>query len=301
MNFGKIQIEDKPLFDRLLSMSPYVDCEYLFSTLFMWQDALGYETAIEDECIYIRHFFQDRLQYHVPICAPERVPEQVRRLMDAEPQKLELFCVTQEHLEQLGPEVRKLFTREENRNFADYLYQGDALRSLSGRKYHQKRNHVSKFQSTYDWSFRIFNEAGRELMSCMDVLEQWDLHKMENASWQEKILVGNERSALNRCIKHFNRMGLIGGVLYIDGQPKGFTVGELVTRGGIKVGVVHYEKCDGNYAGIYQAINQLFAQEALKEADYINREDDMGVEGLRKSKLTYHPVRLVEKYTLKEI
>lgn len=301
MNFGRIQIEDKPLFDRLLSMSPYVDCEYLFSTLFMWQDVLGYERAIEDDCIYIRHPFQGRLQYHVPICAPERVPEQVKRLMDTEQQKLELFCVTEEHLEQLGPEVRKHFTSEENRSFADYLYRGEDLRGLSGRKYHQKRNHVSKFQNSYDWSFRTFTEAGRELMSCVDVLEQWDINKLENASWQERLLVGNEMNALDKCMKHFTQMGLIGGVLYIDGEPKGFTVGELVTRGGIRVGVIHYEKCDGSYAGIYQAINQLFAKEALGEADYINREDDMGVEGLRKSKLTYHPVRLVEKYTLKEI
>lgn len=301
MNFGRIQIEDKPLFDRLLSMSPYVDCEYLFSTLFMWQDVLGYQRAVEDDCIFIRHLFNGKMQYHVPICAPERIPEQVKKLMADDSEKLELFCVTKEHMEQLGPEMMKHFTAEENRNFADYLYRGEDLRTLTGKKYHQKRNHISKFQKAYDWSFKIFTEAGSELIECMRVLEQWDINKLENASWQEKLLVGNEMNALDKCMKHFTAMGLIGGVLYIDGQPKGFTVGETVARSGIKVGVVHYEKCDSNYTGIYQAINRLFAENALGEADYINREDDMGVEGLRKSKLTYHPVRLVEKYTLKEI
>ncbi len=301
MKFDKIRIEDKPLFDKLLSMSPYIDCEYLFSTLFMWQDVLGYQRAIEDDCIFIRHSFNGRVQYHVPICAPERIPERVKWLLSAENDKLELFCVTKEHLEQLGSELRECFTVEENRDYADYLYNGENLRLLTGKKYHQKRNHISKFQNNYHWDFKTFTVAGEELLACIEVLEHWDRNKLENASWQERLLVGNERNALDKCMKHFNQMGLIGGVLYIDGQPKGFTVGELATRGGIKVGIIHYEKCDGSYAGIYQAINQLFAKEALGEADYINREDDMGVEGLRKSKLTYHPVRLVEKYTLKEI
>ena len=301
MNFDRIQIEDKPLFDRLLSMSPYVDCEYLFSTLFMWQDVLGYQRAIEDDCIFIRHPFRDRIQYHVPICAPERIPEQVKKLMALERERLELFCVTQEHLEQIGSELRKHFTAEENRNFSDYLYLGEDLRTLAGKKYHRKRNHVCKFQNAYNWRFQIFTEAGRELTECIDVMEQWDMNKLEDASWQEKLLVGNEMNAVDKCVKNFTSLGLVGGVLYIDGQPKGFTIGEMVIRNGIKVGVVHYEKCDSNYAGIYQAINQMFAKEALGEADYINREDDMGVEGLRKSKLTYHPVRLVDKYTLKEI
>ena len=301
MNFERIQIQDKPLFDRLLSLSPYVDCEYIFSTLFMWQDVLGYERAIEDDCIFIRHPFEGKMQYHIPICAPDRISEQVGKLMELDQEKLELFCVTKEHLEQLAPEMREHFTVEENRNFADYLYLGENLRTLSGKKYHQKRNHVSKFQNTYDWNFKTFTEAGRELTECVAVLEQWDINKLENASWQERLLVGNEMNALDKCMKHFTDMGLIGGVLYIDGQPKGFTVGEVANRGGIRVGIVHYEKCDSSYTGIYQAINKFFAEEAMGEADYINREDDMGVEGLRKSKLTYHPVRLVDKYTLKEI
>lgn len=301
MTFDRIQIEDKPLFDQFLSMSPYVDCEYLFSTLFMWQDVLGYQRAIEDDCIFIRHAVKGRMQYHIPICAPDRIPGQVQKLLDTSDDKLELFCVTKEQLEQLGPELRAHFTMEERRDFADYLYQGEDLRQLAGKKYHQKRNHIRKFRSAYDWDFRIFTQAGRELTECIDVLEQWDRNKLAHASGQERLLVGNEMNALDKCMNYFTAMGLIGGVLYIDGQPKGFTIGEIATRGGIQVGVVHYEKCDSDYAGIYQTINQLFAERALGEVTYINREDDMGVAGLRKSKLTYHPVRLVEKYILKEI
>lgn len=301
MTFDRIQIEDKPLFDSLLSQSPYVDCEYLFSTLFMWQDVLGYQRAIEENCIYVRHLFNGNYQYHVPICAPERIPSSIRHLMEAEPGPLELFCVTAEHLRQMGSEMTSRFLVEENRDFADYLYAGEDIRGLAGKRYHQKRNHIRKFQSTYSWDFKVFTQAGRELLSCVEVLRQWDENKLENASWHERLLVGNEMNALDKCMKYFTQMGLVGGVLYIDGEPRGFTVGELAIRGDIRVGVIHYEKGDSRYTGVYQAINQLFAQEALSGADYINREDDMGVEGLRRSKLTYHPIRLVEKFTLKEI
>ena len=301
MEFRKISIEDKPLFDAFLRLSPYVDCEYLFSTLFMWQDVLGYTCAVTEDggCIYIRHEAEGQTVYHMPITVPEKIPARVEYLLEREGKDLTLFCVTEEQWEQLGPELRARFTKSENRNFSDYLYEGDAIRLLAGRKYHQKRNHISRFLKSYDWDFRLFRTAGEELSACMAVQDRWDLKKLEEADWQERLLVGNEINALEKCLAHFNELGLIGGILYIDGQPKGYSIGEMSVRGGISVGIVHFEKCDSSYDGIYQAINQLFAQRALPDADFINRQDDMGVEGLRKAKLSYHPSRLVEKYTVK--
>lgn len=299
MDFRKIVIEDKPLFDELLCRNPYVDCEYLFSTLFMWQEVLGYTCAVTEDnrCIYIRHEIDGKMVYHMPITAPEEISVRVNYLLDLLGERLELFCVTDEQWEQMGPDLQSHFTRSENRNFSDYLYEGEAIRSLPGRKYHQKRNHVSRFMKSYAWDFQLFREAGKELSECMAIQDQWDRNKLEEMSWQERLLVGNEMNALEKCLGHFTELGMIGGVLYIDGHPKAYTIGELTVRGGISTGIVHFEKCDSSYAGIYQVVNQLFAQQALSEVTYINRQDDMGVEGLRKSKLTYHPIRLVEKYT----
>lgn len=303
MNFSKIKIEDKPFFDKLLSLNPYVDCEYLFSTLFMWQDVLGYESAIEENCIYIRHNYKGKMQYHFPICAPSDVSRCLVRIKEEAGslgEKAELFCVTNEQLDLMKHEEKEHFTAIEERNFSDYLYDGESLRSLAGKRLHKKRNHVAKFTRNYNWSFKIFTETGEEIRQCIDILQKWDINKLENASWQERLLVGNEMNALDKCMKNFTQMGLVGGIIYVDGAPKGFTIGEVAQRGGISTGIVHYEKCDSSYDGIYQAINQMFAQQALSKVQYINRQDDMGVEGLRKAKLSYYPARLVDKFTLKE-
>lgn len=300
MNFTGIKIEDKPMFDRLLSMNPYVDCEYLFSTLFMWQDVLGYERAIEADCIYVRHKYNGKMLYHFPICSPENVSQCLDRLMEVTDNQLELFCVTEEQLDMMGLERSSYFTVIENRNYSDYLYDGEVLRTLAGKKLHKKRNHVKRFTRNYNWNFKIFTETGEETKHCMDILQQWDVNKLENASWQERLLVGNEMNALKKCMKYFDELGLIGGIMYVDGEPRGFTIGEVSCRGGISTGIVHYEKCDSSFDGIYQTINQMFAQSALSDVQYINRQDDMGVEGLRKAKLSYYPVRLVDKFTLKE-
>ena len=303
MEFRKITIEDKPLFDTMLCGNPYVDCEYLFSTLFMWQDVLGYECAVTEDsaCIYIRHVVEGKTVYHMPVTSPGEVPARVAFLLDLLGEELELFCVTDEQWNQMGPALQARFARRENRNFSDYLYEGEAIRLLPGRKYHQKRNHISKFMKSYNWNFQLFREAGPELSACMNIQDQWDQVKSEEMSWQERLLVGNELNALEKCIGNFTELGLIGGILYIDGSPKAYTIGELSVRGGISTGIIHFEKCDSSYAGIYQMINQQFAQKALPKAEFINRQDDMGVEGLRKSKLTYHPIRLVEKYTVNVI
>jgi len=303
MNFTGIKIEDKHIFDRLLKMNNYVDAEYLFSTLFMWQDIVGYQWAFQDDCIYIRHISDGQVKYHFPICAPERAVEKLKELKSAvnnKGEKLELVCVTEEQLEIMGKE-KDNFTIIEKRNYSDYLYDGDSLRTLDGKKLRKKRAHVSNFTKKYNWEFRIFTKEGEDLKNCKEILKKWSDSKAENTTQKEARLMDNESSAVERCMRHFSELGFIGGIMYIDGQPEGFTIGEKSDRGKISTGIIHYEKCNNEYDGVYQAINQMFAQQALSGVQYINRQEDMGVEGLRKAKLSYYPVRLVNKFTLKEI
>ena len=303
MNFTNIKIEDKPIFDKLLSLNSYVDAEYLFSTFFMWQDIVGYEKAIEDECIFIRHKDRDKIKYHFPICHPKEAVKNFRKICELagkNGEKPEFVCITNEQLVLLGDE-KNCFNITEKRNYSDYLYDGEALRTLDGKKLRKKRGHVSKFAEKYNWEFKLFTDEGPELKQCRDVLQRWEALKLENSTVKETKLVDNENSAVDRCMKYFTELGFLGGIMYIDGEAKGFTIGEVAQRGGISTGIVHYEKCDSEYDGIYQAINKMFAQQALNSVQYINRQEDMGVEGLRKAKLSYYPVRLVDKFTLEEI
>ncbi len=302
MNFTEIKIEDKPVFDKLLSYNSYVDAEYLFSTLFMWQDIVGYEMAATDDCIFIRHRDKGKIKYHFPICHPDRALENFRKIYGfagKSGEKPEFVCITNEQLELLGKE-RERFNVIEKRNYSDYLYDGEALRTLEGKKLRKKRGHVSNFTKKYNWGFKLFTGEGPELEECREVLQRWGDIKLETSDKKETGLVKSEYSAIERCMKYFTELGFVGGLMYIDGEARGFTIGEVACRGDKTVGVVHYEKCDSEFEGIYQAINQMFAQRALYSVEYINRQEDMGVEGLRKAKLSYYPVRLVDKFTLEE-
>ena len=125
MDFTKIKIEDKPIFDKLLSYNNYVDAEYLFSTLFMWQDIVGYEKAIEDDCVFIRHKDKGKIKYHFPICRPEEALQNFRKICEfagKSGEKPEFVCITNEQLELLGDE-KKHFNVILDKEFNNMDYQ----------------------------------------------------------------------------------------------------------------------------------------------------------------------------------
>lgn len=178
-----------------------------------------------------------------------------------------------------------------DRNDSDYIYDRKFLAELSGKTYHKKKNHVSKFLRFYEgrWEFRSLNLCNIS----DDMIKVSEIWAEEHDAQNNKALV-LEKEAIKIALQNKNTFGLEGGVLYTDGVPVGMTLASKLSDDVLDV---HYEKCLNEQAsnGAYAAINWCFAC-SMENYKFLNREEDMGVEGLRKAKLSYHPQIILDKY-----
>ena len=169
----------------------------------------------------------------------------------------------------------------------DYVYSGEKLRTLAGKKLHGKRNHINRFlEENSSWEYVEID--GSMLEECVSVYNEWCQSRGED----ETDCVG-EACAIRAGITHMKTLGLVGGGIRIGGMLVAFTLAERIDS---EMAVVHIEKADGKINGLYPFINQQFVTRELSDVAWINREEDMGIEGLRTAKLSYHPDRMIEKY-----
>ena len=185
----------------------------------------------------------------------------------------------------------------EERDMFDYIYDGESIRTLAGTKNQKKRNHLSYFLKEYEnrFTYKLLNEDN--FSECIDLLKEWSQLKAENDTYDES--VDEELIGIKKIFNNYDKLSdkiKIAGV-YIDDKLEAFTIGELLNK---NMAVIHIEKANANIRGLYPFINKEFLVNEFSDVEFVNREEDMGIEGLRKAKLSYHPVRFVEKYTIRE-
>ena len=189
-----------------------------------------------------------------------------------------------------GDEIEIEHTREDD----DYIYLKDDLARLSGRKYHQKKNHLNFFKRNYRYTYEdISPEMADEIKAFIGRVNDEKLEETP-AGWQT--ILELETIAIDELLGFVGK-GLLGGAIRIDGKIEAVTMGEFARTDSKETVIVHVEKASSQYRGLYQAINNEFCLSLPEETVYINREEDMGLENLRQTKLSYRPVRLAEKYT----
>ena len=178
---------------------------------------------------------------------------------------------------------------KDDRNNWDYVYDKQNLLSLPGNSFRQKRRWLNKFLTTYDHEFHFITEEW--LDHCKQLQIEWcDMNECQsNEDLQE------EQDAIFEAFNNFNELSLSGGLILIDGKSIAYTIGEKLNPDTM---VIHFEKAHIDYEGSYQAINNLFAKECCKEVNYINREQDLGIEGLRRAKESYKPHHMAKKYII---
>ena len=174
-----------------------------------------------------------------------------------------------------------------DRDYADYLYLRTDLATLAGKKFQSKRNHVNKFKRTYNYEYTPITPD--RIQECLDLEAEWC--KANNCDQHEG--TGNERRALVYALHNFEELGLTGGILHVDGKIAAFTFGMPINQDTFGV---HVEKADTSIDGAYAMINYEFANHIPEQYVYLNREEDLGIEGLRKDKLSYQPAIILEKY-----
>ena len=176
----------------------------------------------------------------------------------------------------------------ERDNF-DYIYKREDLALLAGKKYHSKRNHISAFSKKYNWTYETLNEINKD--EFLNFSEKWYFDKAD--AFDEGLAA--EQKALTKILNSNVGIEYKGALIRIDGKVVAVTMGSPINS---KVFDIHFEKADADYQTAYAVINREFALRELGEYEYINREDDLGIEGLRKAKLSYKPEILLEKYSL---
>lgn len=295
LNFREVTMEDKNWIDPLLRMSPRGSLEYNFTTTFVWRNSYNHRIARMGDYFLLRAD-PDRPAYLFPAGRGPLEPVIEALAEDARTLNSPLVFNTvlpdaKQTLERLFPGK---FTFEVYRDGADYVYDTEALATLRGKKLSAKRNHINRFiENNPGWRYEPLGPDNFD-----DVRRMNTVWCMQNGC-AENITISDEYCAVESALRHYDALGLSGGLLRAEGKVVAFSIGDPLNDDTF---LVHFEKAFADVQGAYQMINREFVQRNCMAYRYINREEDAGVKGLRRAKLSYNPVRLVEKYlaTLKE-
>ena len=280
--------EDLPLLRKICENYGTMGCDFNSSNIYLWRKRYNIKICFYDGMLVLS-YFRDNVPwgYCFPIGEgdPTRAIAEIFR--DAKQRGVEAAFVmlTDAQKEKLVAITGYEYDFEELTGDEDYIYTNYDLSLLPGKKYHSKRNHISKFDRTYPkWSFQIISR--KHFRDVMTVLEKWcDNNDIDRNSFEEY-------SALKEALDNYELLQLHGGILYVDETPAAFAIGSRINQNTFDVS---FEKGLVEYEGVYSKINNEFAK-TLIGFEFINREEDMGIESLRKSKLSYHPVVILKRF-----
>ncbi|WP_042274239.1 DUF2156 domain-containing protein [[Clostridium] dakarense] len=291
--FKLIDIESKKIIDKYFDLVDYEACEYCFTTLYMWKDLYNIKYYQEEKFIIISGEYEGKHFVIQPLTSKDNIKYAMKFIFNyfkESNKKITLKAITKEFIDYIENEYPDKFIYKEDRDNFDYVYEGESLRTLAGKKNQKKRNHLNYFLKEYD-NVKYKRLDDNDFNECIELLDNW----MDNKEINEEI--ETERKAIDKVFKNYAHLKYrikVGGI-YIDNKLQAFSIGEMLTD---DMALIHIEKADPDIRGLYQYINQQFILNEFSEAKFINREEDLGIEGLRKAKLSYHPIKFTEKYTV---
>ncbi len=294
IEFKAVDIDSIPEILPILHKARSRTCDYTVAGLLMWSDYFKYEYAVLENTLFIKGTMEDNLSKpafsmpigEMPLC---RAVELIREYCREHNLPLNFSAVPEDCINDfycLGP-----CQIEELTDWADYVYRADDLVNLSGNKYNKKRNHIHRFASEHpDYTF--------EPLSPLNINAVRDFFmKMATEGDIDGSTASEERFQVFKVLENYERYPFEGAVLSTKKEGVvAFTIGEVIGD----TLFVHIEKMSHNVNGAGETINRLFA-EAMKQSHgiiYVNREEDVGDEGLRKAKMSYHPFMMLKKYNL---
>jgi len=290
-NFKPINMDAREEICGFLNENKSISCETCFGNLFSWSSAEKIEYFIDNQenILYLRNNLNDNAKYYFPISKnPEKA---VENLLDFE-KNPEFINLLKEQAEFLGS--RFDYKIIERRDRSEYIYEAEKLRTFPGKKLYDKKYQMNKFHSMYGDRYKFEKIDKNNIYECLHFSWEWRNVKGYGSDKSDESIL-EEFYVIKNFADNYEELGLFGGCIKIDGKIKAFTICERPFDGSDCV-VVHIEK--GEYrdiAGIYVAICSMFLT-AHPEFKFVNREDDMGIEGLRQSKLSYRPAYLLERF-----
>ena len=291
LSFKAITIEDKDIISSYTLNCNMQNCDFAFANMCSWQFLYDSEYAVSDGFLFIRFYIVDkrRLAYMFPIghgdlkLATDKLEEDTA--MMGHP--LLILGITQESKENIETLFPGKFTYLQERDYFDYIYLREDLATLKGKKFQAKRNHVNKFKKLYSYTYLPITPD--IIPQCMEVEKIWC---KANLNEEDKGDLAQENQSMLFSMNNFEKLGLTGGAIVVNEKIIAFTYGSPINKNTFGI---HVEKADIGYEGIFSVINQEFAMRIPEQYTFVNREEDLGLSGLRQSKLSYNPVILLEK------
>jgi hypothetical protein len=275
-----ITLSMRPELHPRLSMLPDGVSEFTFAGLYLFRETYGYRVSwLPNDTVLISGTKDGKSFFMLPCGLPED-EALVTELFDRY-DYLKGLSESNADTAWVRLEALGLSVQEDRDNF-DYLYLRDDLANLPGKKFHKKRNHVNAFVNNYEFDEQAMRV--RHIPDAMRILDEWQRERADDADY----------AAATEALQRFQELGLKGYIVYVKDEPAAYTIGEPLMKG--QSFVVHFEKAIDSYRGIYQFVNKAFAAMLPKHYKWINREQDLGDEGLRQSKMTYRPSGFVKKY-----
>jgi len=287
--FKNISVADRQTIIQYTAKSNRRNCDLSFSNLCSWSFYYHTQYAIWKDFLIFKFWVENDLAYMMPVGNGD-LKTTLKDMIEDAKEEGHPFCMLgvcsdmRSDLEEIN---QNDFNFTYDRDYDDYIYLRTDLATLVGKKFQSKRNFVNRFKKTYNYKYSDITDA--YIDECIALEAKW--YSENNDKKDEG--TGHERQAVIFALKHFEELGLSGGILHVDDKIAAFTFGMPINKDTFGV---HVEKADTNIKGSYAMINYEFANHIPEQYVYVNREEDLGEEGLRKAKLSYNPTILLQKY-----
>lgn len=288
LNKQPLTLSDRNRWETALHLESSRSSSVSFCTVFIWHRHCPLLLTEVDDCLTMEFSCKKRGLFYLWPIGKGSVRSAVETLIKETGESLCFRYLTQVQASQLETFFPGLFSIEEDRDNADYLYSIESFATLGGKKLHGKRNFCNRFEAAHQWNALPLT---RDLFpNCLMLFDRWAEGKEETE---------DERTALSAAFTHWEDLALEGSVLFCEGSAIAFSIGEKLTDDCFDI---HFEKALSDIPGAYPMIARETARQLLKahpNLKQLNREEDMGIPGLRKAKEDWHPEQLLMKYTAK--
>ena len=293
IDFKPITIDDKEVITSFTLPSPLRNCDLAFSNMCSWRFLYQSEYAVYKNFLLIRFYIEEKNRKRIAYMRPIGNGDFRDALLQLEEDSwqhghpllmLGVTPISKDLLEEAFPGE---FSYIPERDYFDYIYLREDLATLKGKKFQAKRNHVNKFKKQYAYEYEPL--TAELVPECLEFEAKW--YKANRTDDDQEELT-DERKSMIFALNHFKELNLLGGAIRIDHKLVAFTFGSPINQDTFGV---HVEKADTDYDGAYSIINPEFASRIPEQYVYVNREEDLGIPGLRKAKLSYNPTILLPK------
>ena len=290
-DFIVVTEKDIPLISKYLEIAQIEESNHNVVNMFLWREQYPLWQFHTDDYMLLLGIHKGKLFCYMPLCTTEFFEEAIlkaKSIFDKNNVPFELSCFTKDRLDLLEKILPKCLVSVEC-EAADYIYEGEKMRSLSGKKLQKRRNNYNHFVHEYEGRFAYEDLNESHIPELKEFLNSW-----RSDSVEEYLIY--EAKGVKDVLDLYGILPYNGGVIRIDGEVRAFLIASLATHNMVQINI---EKADPSLRGLYQAIEKIFLEKNYPTIEWVNREDDMGIESLMLAKKALNPSHMIDKYRIK--